>query len=468
MKMAHPQESLLETARPLGAAAPMSRRYFNLSADTVRLLLCGSLLPNALSLATLLSVIDIGLPPRSAVIILYGIVALCARRLPFGLTCLLFAAVLAFDLVWTISLMFGLAPDELMAALEHVRRVNLLASPLYVGLIVAIGCTTIISLQLMSQRTSLVRGNAYVLFVAVLLMCGVDAISNTSAHFRFNAMFGHDQPVVSAADLSGFRAVAGANGRNVVLVMVESLGYVKDPESRQRIASPLSDPRIVDKYVVTSGRAGYFGATTAGEMRELCDTRTPYKEVAVTSGADCLPSKLRHLGYTTLAFHGFSSEMFSRRDWYPDIGFSKTIFGEDLGPRTKRMCGDAFRGVCDADLPPLIAKHVASTNAPHFIYWLTLNTHIPVPPGDALTNFNCEKGQNVFITPRVCRMAELWHDVFASVAQLALDPAIGPAEILVVGDHAPPLWSKRGRGQFEPGQVAWYRLTPRDGKTALR
>jgi hypothetical protein len=31
----------------------------------------------------------------------------------------------------------------------------------------------------------------------------------------------------------------------------------------------------------------------------------------------------------------------------------------------------------------------------------------------------------------------------------------------VVGDHAPPLWSKRGRAQFAPGQVAWYRLKPR-------
>ena len=63
-------------------------------------------------------------------------------------------------------------------------------------------------------------------------------------------------------------------------------------------------------------------------------------------------------------------------------------------------------------------------------------------------------------------MAELWHDVFNSVAKLALNPDIGPAEILVVGDHAPPLWSKRGRAEFEAGKVPWYRLTPRDGGIA--
>ena len=50
---------------------------------------------------------------------------------------------------------------------------------------------------------------------------------------------------------------------------------------------------------------------------------------------------------------------------------------------------------------------------------------------------------------------------YRSVAKIARDPAVGPADILVVGDHAPPLWSRRGRAQFVPGQVAWYRLQPR-------
>jgi hypothetical protein len=38
---------------------------------------------------------------------------------------------------------------------------------------------------------------------------------------------------------------------------------------------------------------------------------------------------------------------------------------------------------------------------------------------------------------------------------------IPPTEILLVGDHAPPLWSKAGRALFTPGKVTWVRLTPR-------
>jgi hypothetical protein len=56
--------------------------------------------------------------------------------------------------------------------------------------------------------------------------------------------------------------------------------------------------------------------------------------------------------------------------------------------------------------------------------------------------------------------------MFRAVAKLALDPAIAPAEILVVGDHAPPLWPTNGRAEFEAGKVAWNWLTPLEGVLA--
>lgn len=450
-----------EVVQPDVARVPSVLRYLNISSATARLLLAGLLLPNILSLATFLSIIDIGLPPRTSAIILYGIVAMSARRIPVALTVALFLVVLAFDLVWTISLMFGLAPSELLVAMEHAKRIHMFSSPLYVALIATICVTSIVSLMLLGRRETIVRGNVYLVFACVVALAAVDLAVNTSAHFSYNAMLGRNRPITSAAEASGFSAVAGTNGRNVVVVIVESLGYLVDPEARARIASPLMDSRIASKYVVTSGQTEYFGATTSGEMRELCNTRTPYGEFAGQSGTLCLPNKLRSEGYSTLAVHGFSSGMFERRDWYPEIGFGKAVFGEELLSRLPRRCGNAFRSVCDADLPPLIAKEAAKIKGPRFIYWLTLNTHIPVPPGDALANFDCATAHPKIDPASVCRMTELWHDLFSAIAKLAVDPSIGPAEILVVGDHAPPLWSKRGRGQFAPGQVAWYRLTPR-------
>jgi phosphoglycerol transferase MdoB-like AlkP superfamily enzyme len=177
---------------------------------------------------------------------------------------------------------------------------------------------------------------------------------------------------------------------------------------------------------------------------------------------------LKDAGYATLAFHGFSEAMFSRPDWYPQIGLDERYFLEQLAPDLAGRCGGTFRGACDADLAAQISRRAAQTSAPRLIYWLTLNTHVPIAPTDARTDFNCGDPASKFGTMAVCRMAELWHDVFAAVADLALDPAIGPAEILIVGDHSPPLWSKRDRSRFEPGQVAWYRLTPKEGPLLSR
>lgn len=433
-------------------------RYF--SVPTAMLLLAAVLLPNILSLATFFSVVDIGLPPRSVAIVLYSIVAISARRIPFTLTVALFLIVLAFDLLWTISLMFSLSPSELFTALDDANRVRLFSSPLYAALIAIVFMTTIVSLTLL-RRKEILQGNLFVLFPVVAALVCIDLRMNTSTYFNYNAMNGRSRPITSAAESSGFRAVAGTNGRNVVVVIVESLGYLADPVARARIAEPLNDRHITGKYVITSGHEEYFGSTTSGEMRELCNTRTPYEEFADHSGTLCLPNKLRSEGYSTLAIHGFSSGMFDRKDWYPEIGFNKTVFGDDLLLRLPRRCGNAFRSVCDADLPPLIVKEAAKIKGPRFIYWLTLNTHIPVSSGDALVNYGCTTAHPEFNPPVVCRMVELWHDLFASIAKLAVDPAIGPAEILVVGDHAPPMWSRRGRSHFAPGQVAWYRLTPR-------
>ena len=429
---------------------------------TFLLVMAGLVLPNLLTFGTVASLIDIGLPPRTGSIMLYVALAMSARLLPFAVTGVLYIAVLTFDIVWTLTMNFGLRPHDLIVAIEQARRVHALSSPLYVTLLSVMTVTTISALYLLSKKRVLMYGSLPVMLAGGLALATVDYLSNADPRFYFGAMFGAEAPVTSAVKASGFDKVAGFNGRNTVLVLVESLGSLTDKKARSRIVAPIYDPRVTAEYDVTEGRITYYGSTTWGEMRELCNTRKPYKEFTESDGvSSCLPERFIKHGYATTAVHGFYSGMFERNQWYPRIGFQNMDFAETLMPAVKRHCGNAFRGPCDADLPPYIETVAAKTKRPDFIYWLTLNTHIPVPPGEALTNFDCDQPENEFGITRVCRMAELWHDVFSSVANLALNPAIGPAEILVVGDHAPPLWSKKGRGEFAAGRVPWYRLAPK-------
>lgn len=438
-----------------------------LTSPTAMVVTAALILPNLLSIATLGAVLDVSLPPRTISIMAYAMLAICARRIPFALTVILFLGVLAFDLVWTISVSFGLAPSELVTALDHAQHVHVFQSPLYGALIGVLMVTSAATLWLLYRRETLLRANIVAMFAAALLFAGLDFVTNVSPHYQFGAMLGRNVPIESAASKSGFNRAVDADGRNIVVVMVEGLGYLTDPTARRQIDSPLFDTRVTDKYRITEGSVVYYGSTTAGEMRELCDTREPYLEFTKTHGTSCLPARLRTRGYATMAVHAFHHSMFERDEWYPVVGFDKEVFGEELVKVTHRLCGNAFRGVCDADLPPIIAQEAAFSKKPKFIYWLTLNTHIPVAPGQALADFGCKKDAGIFRHVHVCEMAELWHDVFAAVSKLALDPNIGPADILIVGDHSPPLWSRRARAQFEPGLVAWYRLAPRDGAMAV-
>jgi len=190
----------------------------------VLLLSGGLLLPNLLSWATLITPIDIGLPPRTAAIVFYASLAILARRIPFALTIVLFLGLRAFDIVQTISLMFGLAPTELAAAIDQARRVDFFASPTYFMLIVTVATTTVAALACLNQRNTLIRANAFVLFILALAFGALDYSNNVSPHYSFGSTVGRNEPVESASEVSGFNVAAGAHGNNVVVVIVESLG----------------------------------------------------------------------------------------------------------------------------------------------------------------------------------------------------------------------------------------------------
>jgi len=112
----------------------------------------------------------------------YAVLAICARRILFALTFMLFLGVLAFDLVWTISVSFGLAPSELVTALDHAQHVHVFQSPLYGALIGVLMVTSAATLWLLYRREPLLWSNIVAMFAAALLFAGVDFVTNVSPH----------------------------------------------------------------------------------------------------------------------------------------------------------------------------------------------------------------------------------------------------------------------------------------------
>ena len=166
-----------------------------LRSPTAVVIAAGLILPNLLSIATLGSLLDVSLPPRTVSIMAYAMLAVCARRIPFVLTVILFLGILAFDLVWTISVSFGLAPSELVTALDHAQHVHVFQSPLYGALIGVLMVTSAVILWLLYRRETLLRANIVAMFAAALLFAGVDFVTNVSPHYQFGALLGRNVPI---------------------------------------------------------------------------------------------------------------------------------------------------------------------------------------------------------------------------------------------------------------------------------
>lgn len=427
----------------------------------LELFLAAVFLPNLVPLVAMLS--GIGTPLRTAAIIAYGIPVLLVRlRHPYAAVAV-FLAVVVYDLIQSISLLFSLSHFALSRLLSFVLDVDLLASPLYVVVGLALLAITLMTVAILLMRQEQIKsarlGPSAVLLVGLV---GIDLSFNASPHYLFGSAYAQGKPFRSAMIESGFADRLPSHDINVMVVMVEGWGHFVDSNHQALVEAPLRDPALTMLYEWGAGTTTYYGSTTSAEMLELCSTRQPY--MALTNDGNsiaCLPARLAQHGFTTRALHGFTWNMFDRHTWYPLVGFQKLAFLEQMQPHLTRTCGSVFEGACDVDVATMAAEALREPGGPRLVYWLTLNTHIPIQPEDGAPRFGCDTPANPFIFHEVCGMAELWTDVLEQIASIALDPALPPTAFLIVGDHAPPFWSRRARQLFVPGQVSWVSLWPR-------
>ncbi|MFH6781713.1 MULTISPECIES: sulfatase-like hydrolase/transferase [Methylobacterium] len=420
------------------------------------LLAGGLVLPNALALTAGLVA---GVPSRTGAIALYAALALLAGRIPGRVLALLGAGAVVLDLLLAIGRTFFLDLETLLPLVDAGLLTNLLGTPAYAaGAVAAVAFAAAYLTFLVRAGPAMRRGSRPVFAAATALALLGDVAVNGSPSYELGSLASVGRPFESAATGSGFDALPdqARPPRRALMVMVESLGVLRDPDRRALLTAPFEDPVLRKLYAVTTGTSTFFGATASGEMRELCRTHASYQVLTAESPA-CLPERFADRGYRTVAVHGFHSGFYARAEWYPLAGFRRSLFGETLAPRFARRCGGPFRGLCDTDLAQVIDAELAAAE-PSFVYWLTLNSHVPVPRGRATPRQHCGQADSPFADPEVCAMVETWQDVFAAVARLAL--AHPGTEILLVGDHAPPLWRRAARDAFEPGRVPWIRLAP--------
>lgn len=263
----------------------------------------------------------------------------------------------------------------------------------------------------------------------------------------------------SVSDVVDVDAWAAAHpNRSILLVMVESMGLHRDTGVREWLRAGLVDAGMSARYEVVERQLPFRGATVAGELRGLCGLAGDYRSITPELAGRCLPARLAAQGWHSVGLHGFSGNMFDRRDWWPRIGLQQIEFGEELSPSGARRCGGAFRGACDTDLVQRAGTELRRSR--QFVYLLTLNSHLPVPI-EAGVSPDAQARCDAAHTGRdVCQLIAIQHALLRSLHDMLLGLDDTPL-VLLVGDHAPPFVGTALRDQFIVDRVPAVVLVPR-------
>ena len=402
----------------------------------------------------------IGAPPRWPEILGIGALGLLVRERARWLQFAAFCAGMAWSLLSFVAGLFNLAPSSLLHSLKFFVEMSPAQSREYL-----IGAA-VIALLIGAAWQALRRPQRFTDIRLVLLAIAVVASLALLDRAIGQGMRGHyartpvaGAPFTSAVAQSGFGTHAAT--RNLMVVMVESLGQpAGNAEIERLLFARYRRPAVTKRFELRTGSTTYYASTTSGEIRELCGRWGDYYDLLGRDDDGCLPARLRRRGYETSAYHSYTGAFFDRATWYPHVGFDNRVFGEELVAAGLRECGGVFPGACDRDVPRVLAARLKEAERPQFVYWLTLNSHLPVPPGRNLDVGHCERVSAVLAAeyPMICRQFAIWDALDAALVREITAPDFPPTDILIVGDHMPPYFDRHHRSQFAPDRVPWLLL----------
>jgi len=269
-------------------------------------------------------------------------------------------------------------------------------------------------------------------------------------------------------DIPGELPRPDSNRPNVVFVLVESWGKSLSGDLEGALVQPYVGSDLKERYTVSRGAVPFHGATVAGELRELCSSAMGFGVISAPAVQlkNCLPAKLELMGYHTVGVHGFGSGMFERSAWYRKMRFDETWFRDELKGQGLPQCPGPFPGICDAAISGWIGDRLqANSDSPQFIYWVTLNSHLPVPVPNLVNDPPaCSRIASIANDPAICSWYQLVFNVHRSVSELAMRSMARPTVFVIVGDHAPPFSAPELRSQFSDAVVPYIILWPK-GRT---
>jgi len=418
-------------------------------------LACWIVLPNL----PFLPITLMGGPPRFYDILLCGITGLFVRRFPFWLRLPVFVALMTYLVLAFIARMFNMHVTMIMSVIGLVFDMSPATSVEYVTGAVLLFVTCGLAVWLLRQRGTFSRPKwLYAAAASVIALSAGDYAISKDTIGSYSRLAPDGAPFSSASEQA--RLLTLADGKtHVLLVVVEAMGQPLDPRLRGQLDRMWMRPELTSRFEISQGETPFYGSTTSGEIRELCQRWGNYPEV-VKPEPRCIPALLAGRGYQTTSYHAFMPDFFERDRWYPLLGFQRMIFGQEMMDKGASYCPNVFPGACDRDVPAIIGRQLAGASKPQFVYWLTLNSHLPIVENRELGTENCSRlGRRLDEDfPMICRLFSIWGNTADALVKLVERPDFPPTDILIVGDHMPPFTHQKSRLQFDSEHVPWVLL----------
>ncbi|MYL98876.1 sulfatase-like hydrolase/transferase [Novosphingobium sp. FGD1] len=369
-------------------------------------------------------------------------------------------ACFATSLLMYVAYSFNLDFEKIAASLAYAGELNLGNSPEYVAAALILTMALAAALRFAPHTPRLSEGGQKLMaLAAVSLLINADSVATAGTRGTYKMAAPAGTPIDSALFQTRI-APETLKSRNLVVILVESLGQPNNAHDRRLFDRAWGAHRWSARYAVSSGMTAYYGSTTNAELREWCSIWSDYDRFDFAN-AHCLPGRFREAGFATTAIHAFTGDFFDRQDWYADLGFDTALFKPDLLQQGASACGGVFAGACDVDVPRIIGKRLrASGDRRNLIYWLTLNSHLPVPSDPSLHTQTCHTDDPEWDArlPMLCRSYQIQQNLADAIAAEIMRPDFPEADVLIVGDHMPPFFPRALRSRYDTEHVPWILL----------
>ena len=254
---------------------------------------------------------------------------------------------------------------------------------------------------------------------------------------------------------------------NELVIIVESWGLMSDPRKQENLQKFLQTKITKAGYQSKWGSTYFNGGTTSAGLKQLLNVKGGYHYYLTHQSKKEINQSIFDIknkqGYQTNAFHSYTGKMFTRAEWWPNIGIQKMYFRDDylmdFPNRSEKINGESpFPSIKDNLMfDYLLNKTSKDSSKKQFTYFLTVNSHLPFK---SITEAQELDALNPIKTYPISEEAQNQLLFIKNILSYFVEHLSNSKyeKIVIVGDHMPPYINIDDRAFYNSKMVPYIYL----------